>query len=371
MQIPSKKPERAQFAANIIRVCTRSRSERIQRGMAYKNLYLSGSEDGVPQTLLRTQDFIQDVRSMLYSPATLRFRVDYFGQVSPAERAKGDAAAACLRQHIEAANVDDQLSDAVLWALIKSKTICQLVWSRGGVEMYIIQPEAFGVYNETIPMLSRQEAFVHTTFPTRSRFRQITSGLPVEKQKSLMRTVEGLQVRQRSGDDVNSTLKQIIVGGLYPYQQGGTSPVTAGGMTNHLYAPTPVMSADVFEQLIPMDELWVWNDAQDDWATITMVGDEIVFGDDVLFNAFSHDVLTRAGIYDDNNPLRGQHGFVDICPLPIEGYYWGNRMCISLRFFNTPSIAASMASISCCASRKTRHASCLDRLASTRMLTPS
>ena len=324
MDIPTDRRRRGLFAAELIRSCTHSRSERIQRGIAYRNTYLTGSEDGTPQTFLRTQDFIQDVRAMLYSPSGLRFHVNYFGQVSPAERAKGEAAASGLHQHIINNDIDDALSDVVLWALIKGKVIHQIVWSRNGPEPYLIQPEAFGVYNESITTLDRQEAFVHTTFPTRSRFRQIISGLPQDRQTTLMKAVEALQTKSRGGEDVNSTLKQIIVGGLYPYQQGGMSPTTAGGMISHLFSPQPVMQASLVDALVPMDELWVWNDKQDDWATITMVGDEIVFGDDMLFNAFSHDVLTRSDRYSgETNPLKGRHPFTEYCPMPLDGYFWG------------------------------------------------
>jgi hypothetical protein len=260
---------------------------------------------------------------MLYSPSELRFHINYFGQVSPAERAKADAAASGLHQHIVNNDIDDNLSDVVLWSLIKGKVIHQVVWSRGGFEPFLIQPESFGVYNEAIHQLDRQEAFVHTTFPTRSRFVQMISSLPADKQRRLMQAVDSLQTRQRAGEDVNSTLKQILVGGLYPYQQGGTAPIGVGGIAPHLFAPQPMMQSAVVDALVPCDECWIWNSKQDDWATITMVGEEIVFGDDILFNAFSHDVLTQAGLPEDQNPLRGQHGFVEYCPMPLDGFFWG------------------------------------------------
>jgi hypothetical protein len=323
MYIPSNAKDRALWAREIIRACTASRSDRIQRGMAYRNLFLTGSEDGVPQTFLRTQDFIQDMLAMLYSPSGLRFKVDYFGTVSPADRAKANRAAAGLLQSIVNSDIDDGISDIILWALIKGKTIQQLLWSRDGLESYLIQPEAFGVYNETISDLKRQEAFVHTTFPTRSRFRQIISGLPREKQALLLKAVNALQTKTPGNEDTNSNLKQIIVGGMYPYQVAGSmSPVTGGGTVTHLFAPQPTMRPEVQEQLVPLDELWVWNDAQDDWATITMMGEQIVFGEDILFNAFSHDVNTKVSSSDEN-PLKGKHGFIEYSPMPLDGYFWG------------------------------------------------
>ena len=115
MRIPAKARDRAQFAAHMVRACTSSRAERVQRGLAYRNLFLTGSEDGIPQTFLRTQDAIRDLLAFLFSPSDLRFAIDYFGQVSPVERAKGMAAASALHQHITEAEVDDNCSESVLW----------------------------------------------------------------------------------------------------------------------------------------------------------------------------------------------------------------------------------------------------------------
>ena len=305
----------------MIRACTSSRAERVQRGLAYRNLFLTGDESGVPQTFLRTQDYIRDLLAFLFSPADLRFAIDFFGQVSPVERAKGMAAASALHQHITEAEVDEACSEATLWSLIKGKTIQQMVWSRNGLEPYLIQPEAFGVYNESIASLERQECFVHSTFPTRSRFAQIISGLPTKRQMELTKTVNNVAVRTREGEDHNNVLKQVIVGGLYPYTTSGSPAQTSGGMVTHLFAPQASMEAGVVDALVPMDELWAWNDDQDDWATITMIGDEIVFGDHELFNAFANQFATK--VKDERNPLTGKHGFVEYCPMPLDGYFWG------------------------------------------------
>jgi hypothetical protein len=329
MRIPSDPRERSLFAREIISDCCQSRAQRIQNGIAFRNLFLTGDENGIPSTFLRTQDMIRDILAMLYSPAGLRFAINYFGYASPADRAKARAAASGLHQHVVENDIDDHISDVVLWSLIKGKVISQMVWSRAGFEPYLIQPESFAVYEENKSSLERQQAFVHTTFETRSRFRQMISGLSTRRQAEIMKKVNALQVRPSDREDGNSTLKQIIVGGLYPYQAAGMSPATnvSGGTITHLFSPQPTMQADVVASMVPIDELWVWNNDQDDWATITMVGDEIIFGGDQLFNAFAHDILTMPGIPDDNNPLRGKHGFVEYCPMPLDGFFWGISYC--------------------------------------------
>src|SRR4029077_6369845 len=111
------------------------------------------------------------------------------------ERAKGVTAAAILHQHIGQAEIDDVCGEAAKWALIKGKALLQTLWSRNGLESYLIQPESFGVYNESVDSLERQEAFVHTTFATRSQFRQMIYGLSDTRRSDLMKAVDRLTVR--------------------------------------------------------------------------------------------------------------------------------------------------------------------------------
>jgi hypothetical protein len=324
MDIPYR--NRGAWAAQLVKDCTVSRSERVQRGTAFRNVFLTGSEDGTPQTFLRTQDFIQDVRAMLYSAAELRFSIDYSGHTSPAERAKAHAAASALTERFVNFDIDDCISDIVLWSLIKGKALQKIIWSRGGAESYLIQPEAFGVYNESINSLDRQEAFVHTTYETRSRFQQMISRLPPERRVALMKAATSLETRSRASEDSGAQgLKQLIVGGMYPYQVGGQPAASTQGQgtVTHLFAPQPTMRAEQLASLVPIDELWVWNNQQDDWATITIVGEEVIFGQDELYNAFARDYLTQTRMEDDTNPLKGRHPFIEYCGLPLDGYFWG------------------------------------------------
>lgn len=270
--------------------------------------------------------------TFLYSSADLRFSLDFYGSVSPVTRAKGKAAAAHLYQKTRESKLDRSISKAVLGSLIKGKTIHQTVWSRNGFEPYVIQPELFGVEREDLETLDRQSFFTHTTFLSRARFRQMISGLPDADQADLMKGVGKYARMAAEGDAAatNSALKQIMVGGLFPYTTAGQPQNTSGGQVmNWLVTPQPMIRPDVVEELIPYDELWVWDDDRDDWATMTLVGDMMVFGKRQNYNAFAEQFRNAAqkangkDMPDKENPLRGKHGFTEVCPLPIEDYYWG------------------------------------------------
>lgn len=332
MKIPSRAKEG--WARDLVLQCSNSRANRIQRGAAYRNIFYSGNADGIPQTFLRTQDLIRDLQAFLYSSADLRFSLDMYGTVSPAVRAKGKAAAAHLYQKTRESKADRTISKAVLSALIKGKSIYQTVWSREGFEPFVIQPELFGVGREDLETLDRQEVFMHTTFLSRGRFAQLISGMPDTDQKKLLKGAEKFAKVASEGDAAatNSALRQIMVGGLHPYTTASSPPNTSGGQVlNWLVTPTPFMRPDVVEELIPYDELWVWDTDRDDWATITMVGDLIVFGKNQNFNAFAEQFKTAAArngkdMPDTQNPLRGKHGFVEFCPIPVDDYFWGYSM---------------------------------------------
>jgi hypothetical protein len=275
---------------------------------------------------------VRDLQAFLYSSADLRFALDFYGSVSPALRAKGKAAAAHLYQMTRDGKIDRSISKGVLGALIKGKTIHQTVWSRRGFEPYVIQPELFGVEREDLETLDRQSFFTHTTFLSKARFRQMISVLPDAERADLEKNVAKYAKQANEGDAAatNSALKQIMVGGLYPYTTASSPPNTSGGQVlNWLVTPQPMIRPDVIEELIPYDELWVWDDDRDDWATMTLVGDVMVFGKHQNYNAFAEQFKQRAQkangkeMPDKENPLRGKHGFVEICPLPMEDYFWG------------------------------------------------
>lgn len=328
MKIPSRGVEG--WANELIESCTASRMERVERGAAYRNLFFTGSEDGVPQTFRRTKAYIEGLTSILYSPAELLYKIGYHGQVSPVDRAKASAAAAHLNQRIRDGDVDTCMSDATQWAAIKGKSLCKLLWSRDGLDPYLVQPECFGVLREDIPDLKRQEAFVHTTCLTRSRFAQMLSAFPASEQQAIVKKV-GSRVRterRRVDPSENFILKQIIVGGWQPLSSSASSTTGTGSNTVvNPWGPTPTLSAKVLEDLLYFDELWVWDSERDDWTTLQTVEGALIYGNDQHRNAFADDFnpadkkIKRPG--NPENPLTGKNPFGEFCYQRVDNYFWG------------------------------------------------
>src|SRR5580692_3689115 len=88
------------WAAELVQACHNDLESRRQRGATFRNLYLTGSEEGSPQTYKKTYAYIKTRAAMLYSPVELRFTVAPYGPAGPRERAMGRSAATTLHEYI-------------------------------------------------------------------------------------------------------------------------------------------------------------------------------------------------------------------------------------------------------------------------------
>lgn len=333
MRIPSKNI--AGFAAEISKQCFASRTDRISRGSVMKNFFSTGDADGNPQIYNCVYELIDTLTSEIYSPSELRFGVEFSGSPTVVDRAMGHAASVELNRHIHQGNVDTFIEQAVTWSLVKGKTFIKLLWSDDGFEPYLIQPEYMGVLREDIEQLDRQEAFVQSTYYTPERFAELVANF--EDRDDIMRKVKKYMEPSKEGDDPNKAnhMKQVILGGIYPYQGAGGGDQKNRGFVEWLGGPNPSLDPQVMKSLIQMDELWVWDDERDDYTVIQHVGDDIVLtGKDTHRNIFADmfdpDNTKKKIKADDDNPLSGQHPFIEICSSPVDGYFWGRPEIINV-----------------------------------------
>lgn len=328
MRIPSRNI--AAFAKELVDRCSISRETRIERGRMYRNLFLTGDESGDPAVYPRTYAYIDNLSSYLYSPVELRFIIEHYGQANPADRAKARAAASDLHRRFREAALDTEVEEAVTWGLVKGKMFVKLLWSRWGFEPILVQPEMMGVLDESKASLDRQEAFCHTTFISKSQFHDL---IELHPDRADLETKVKRYLSPRKGAEEaqgNAVLRQVILGGLYPYQTAGTDgPAKPRGFVDWLSGPDPVISPEVLGDLVRLDELWVWDSAEDDWTTIQIIGEDCVIeGKTMHRNIFADAIDTNLKLDHKDNPLNGHHPFNEICPNPLNGYFWGrSELC--------------------------------------------
>lgn len=339
MRIPSTKV--GTFAADLYSQCSSSKSQRLQRGAIFRSLYLMGTEDGSPATYPEVFAFIDNLSSFLYSPVELRFLIDCYGHSNLLDRAKMKAASSEFHKQFRRSNTDTLLDDATTWALVKGKSFIKNSWTSEGFKDVLVQPEMMGVLEENLRSLDDQDAFCHTTYMTPDRLYRMLKTNP--NRDELMRKSMKYSIQGKSTDDPEreSTLRQIVVGGIYPYQASGQGNNNARGNVDWLSAPSPSFAANVIANLIPVHELWVWDDERDnekegldgEYTTIQFVGEDLVISGELthrnLFaDQFSPDDRRKKIQPTAQNPLAGHHPFSEICPNQLDGYFWGrSELC--------------------------------------------
>lgn len=335
MRIPSNK-KIGYFAKEMLDACNASKSERIERGSVYRQMFLTGSDMGDPAAYNVTFAFIDNLSSYLYSPVELRFQLDAYGHSNPVDRAKMMSAGAEFHKQVRRSETDMIMGDAVTWGLVKGKSFIKKLWTNEGFKDILVQPEMMGVLEENLNSLDEQDAFVHTTYITPDRLYRILKNHP--NRDHLMgeaKKYASLRKPEEQGDADNQA-RQIVIGQLHPYQIQGQGNSSARGAVRWLEAPRPNISSELVSSLLPLHELWIWDDERGDYGeytTIQFVNENcVIFGETVHRNIFADqfdpDNRQKKTSPSEMNPLSKKHPFNEICPNPLDGYFWGrSELC--------------------------------------------
>lgn len=327
MKIPKSKLEK--FVRERIEQCQVSTTERINRGQIFKNYFLLGSENPEGAAIFnKIFCYIDDLESLLYSPVSLRFNISDPNMPNLLQQSKGRSAAAHLHTMTRKSNTDTMLSEAVSWSLVKGKSLVKMQFKRGEFSPDLIQPEMMGVFQENRTRLDEDmECFTHTTYITPYQFQRLIWNHPDKSE--LMKKAKRYTKPGKGGiSDADQAMKQVIVGGLYPFQpQSSQTPNATRGIVDWMGGPSPILSPAVMANLLKLDELWVWDDERQDWATFQMIGDDmLVMGKYRILNAFAYNEESKLEVPD----LKGHHPFVEFCPNRIDGYYWGRSEIVNV-----------------------------------------
>ncbi len=337
MRVPNKNV--GEFAQNIYNQCTVSRDRRTELGQIYKNIYLTGDESGIdPAIYNNTFTFIDNLSSYLYSPVELRFMMDQYGTISNLERAKMRAASSEFHKHIRRSEIDTLFESAVTWALVKGKTFIKLRWTANGLEGDLIQPEMMGVLQENFNTLDKQEAFSHTIFLTPDRLWQVLATNSDRDKIFIKAQKYCISAKEHQMMTSDNNLRQVVIGGMQPYTSAGSTPSISRGQVDWLSSPSPQFSPEIKANLIPLHELWIWDDERGEhgeWTTIQFIGEDIVISGDLTHrNLFAEqydpDNKQKKTKPSKENPLSGKQPFIEVCPNILDGYFWGRSEIINV-----------------------------------------
>jgi len=322
MKIPKRHLEK--FVREVADQCFISQNARATRGATYANYYQFGADEPNNAAIYnKIFSYLDDLESLLYSPVTLRYRISNPDLPNVVEEAKGRAAAARLRALVRASETDTTISTAVLWALIKGKTLLKQTWKRGQFQSDVIMPEDFGVLRENHERLDEDmEAFGHSMLITPYQFdRMICNNPERDLLRKRARRLAG-ESKMRKGGTMT-----VTTGGLYPFQAAGAGVPTSRGLVDWMSQPMPQLAPQVEGQLLQLEEIWIWDDDRGDWSTFQIIGDDIlVMGKNYIMNALAWDSVSLT----ENNALKGRHPYTDFCPNRTADYFWGRSEILNI-----------------------------------------
>ncbi len=293
MRIPSEPVERENFYLDLIHKCAVSMPERRTDYGGLRSWYLFGNgPDEAPAMYNKIFPHIDQLSSFLYSAETTRFSIDLGAAVPDEEQVKLPVLTRALNDEWLNSNADQVFSTAVSWALCYNSTFIKLVY-RNGIHPYLVEPASMGVLREDTPYTDRQEAIIQTYYITKSElYNRLYSHPQREK------IVERVSYMQHERTEVANGVQRIIMSQTDPTLYGNVNLDLSGGNR---------YKAQVSEETVEMTELWVWNDETGDYQVVTRADPDVIIYDRPGATVF----------------LKGELPFIQICPLPLYDYYWG------------------------------------------------
>ena len=236
----------------------------------------SGSPDGNTAIVNMLYPHIERLSSDLYSPADLRFHMDFTHSYPKAILAQAEVASRVLTREFERRDIDIQFGESVPISLTYGTCLLKILDTAGGVTCKNVMPWQFGVHREDVPDLSEQEAVCETSLITPFALWRRISHLP--NAIELFRRARQYAKRRQGGDEAETWFHQVLIAGQPPVVQ--TDPpfmIQPGGLVQVTSDPTGAqLAASVQEELITFHELWVWDDEREDYTTIQMCEPDIL-----------------------------------------------------------------------------------------------
>ena len=314
MKLPAKTDDLISWTRERIEECFVSVESRRALYRDFKNIFYTGTRDGSGAKHNKVFAHVDKLSSYLFSPAEVRFALDFHDVDHALWKKKAEVAGRHLNRLVSRRRIDTTISEAVLWSLVKGVTIARVNWGHGGFEPWVIQPEFFGVMNESEPSLDRQECFCVTSLITEAALGRLLNNNP--RRNEIMSRIGGSfdssQLREMGGSGGGGF--GVVGGGTWP--NGGigvpglsTSPSPQMASASLAVQMGPMLAPEVEARLIELHELWVWDDDGDDWTTIQYAEPGLIF----------------EGRYQRRNlsGVKGEHPFVRFCSNEVPNYFWG------------------------------------------------
>jgi len=296
MQIPKKPEHRQMFYWEIIEKCMESRESRSKIYAKLRSWYMFGTDfEGMTQTprYNKLNAHIQLLSSYLFSADTVRFVIELGAAAPKEELAKIHKMKRRLHDEWHDSRCDMFYDLALVWGLVYGTMLIKPLWKRGKVTPFLVYPHLFGVYEEHVNLLERQQAFCEVYYATKTQLARDLEGHP-----NLDKILSTIPAAGEAETDMQlpSSVQNIII--------NQSQPNVTGSVPGWWSGPDVIRSTPPADT-VKLYELKVWNDEINDFQSVTVAEGGVV-------------------IFDRKNiGLPQQSGYVQVTPKPAGDYFWG------------------------------------------------
>lgn len=320
--LPGDNKQLLRQAQGIIEQC---RSDAGTRAVFYRQLNMiveTGKSDGSRSLINLLYNVLDRLSSHLFSPAEIRFSMDFENEYSEDILKRGQVASRLLARSWERTNTDILFAQGVFEALKYGSCILKQ-WStqegKDRLPVYhssLVMPWQFGVYKPSSNSLDSQPAMVETVMMTLPEVWRRIWHLPDAKQ--LFDRIKQHAAPGNSSDISNSFFHQVLSTSQIQTGAGAASRPVPGGIVQLSTDPNfggVGPNSDV--PMVMMHELWMWSD--DDYVTIQIIEP------DILLTRFKRSNLLIPGDHQS-----GLHPYTLIQPNQSFGNIWGRSEIMDL-----------------------------------------
>jgi hypothetical protein len=331
MIFPSNEEDLAKRVKLIIDACTVTRQDRAELYRRREAYYLFGSDAQTQVRVNRLESHVDLVAAFLFAPNHAFYHIAAERNAEDAVVRQAVALQDSFNDDFQDSGLADLFAESIPWSLCYNTMLLKQGWNdiRKAQFGELIPPHNFGVYNESIPDLDSQQAFCHTYFldwsDSAQRLMRAGKGSEIEK----------LEVTNRPFvSPFPDMLNRMIISATGGVNLQGN----VMGQINPLYMPSDTYQPKVDAPMVEWNELWAWDDDQEDYRTFHMVKPDILIGDSlktVSALRAAHKFKPR----DDNDEfyrtnsnlfLPREHPFTPIRPYTKYNYFWGKAHIDSL-----------------------------------------
>ena len=322
MNIPEDPNEKRNFVRWLIDNCVASKQERRALYDKRRRYYLYGKDANEIVRFNKLKSHLALLTSFLYAPDQISYAI------SAPHNASDDVAAQYLaieddwNSDFTDCGLADAYDEALLWATVYDTMILKTGWNdlTGQEFAQLVEPAAFGVFQEYVGDLNSQQAMCHTFVLDYddARERMVRAGLASDIPK--LKEVGG----GSSDIGLPAMLQQMIIsatGG--PNFQGNVQ-----GEINPNYEAGPTYTAKLTHNVVPFHELYVMDGKSKDWRIFHVLDPDFIVSDS---KATIH-ALKQTGRHKVKPPydsetnffLKHEHPFTAVTPWPLYNYVWGD-----------------------------------------------